>query len=312
MSLTSDGVALRAARPEDAESAAAVLALDETAALGQSRIGTADVAAWWRNVDLERDSWLFEEAGLPVAVGWLQTLDTVGAAAGAVHPDAVERGLGQRLVEAVETRAREVQLAKIHQEAYARSAAACELFLRNGYREVMRAYEMGIQMEAMPAEPVVPAGFAIEEFAEHHAHEFHATLLEGFADDLTFEPTAFADWWASLTSAPDFDSTLWFVAVHGSDVAAVIRCEANRRSGGWVGALAVRPPWRRRGLGMALLQRSFREFHARGVRWVGLGVDAASPTGATALYERAGMSVELEEILFEKEIYSRSTSQSPL
>jgi mycothiol synthase len=40
----------------------------------------------------------------------------------------------------------------------------------------------------------------------------------------------------------------------------------------------------------------------RGVRSVGLGVDAQNPTGATRLYERAGMHVVFEAIVYEKEL----------
>ena len=53
----------------------------------------------------------------------------------------------------------------------------------------------------------------------------------------------------------------------------------------------MRRPWRRRGLGLALLLHSFRDFAARGATRVGLGVDAENTTGAVGLYERAGMHV---------------------
>ena len=58
---------------------------------------------------------------------------------------------------------------------------------------------------------------------------------------------------------------------------------------GWISVLGVRRPWRRRGLALALLQHSFREFRARGRLRAGLGVDADSETGAVELYARAGM-----------------------
>ena len=58
---------------------------------------------------------------------------------------------------------------------------------------------------------------------------------------------------------------------------------------GWVSVLGVRPRWRRRGLASALLLHAFGEFHRRGRKRVGLGVDAENTTGAVALYERVGM-----------------------
>ena len=69
---------------------------------------------------------------------------------------------------------------------------------------------------------------------------------------------------------------------------------------GYVNILGVRRPWRRRGLGMALLQHAFAEFYRRGQQRAGLGVDAGSLTGATRLYERAGMHVARQFDTYEK------------
>ncbi len=79
-----------------------------------------------------------------------------------------------------------------------------------------------------------------------------------------------------------------------------MRNDPDRSGGGLVGALGVRRPWRGKGLGRALLLRTFGEFHRRGIQRVALGVDAQNPTGATKLYESVGMQVELEAIVFEK------------
>jgi mycothiol synthase len=85
-------------------------------------------------------------------------------------------------------------------------------------------------------------------------------------------------------------------------VAGVIRCDATKFGGGFVGALGVRKPWRGRGIGMALLRRAFAEYQRRGAPHVSLGVDAQNPTGATRLYERAGMRVMTEDVAFEKSL----------
>ena len=71
---------------------------------------------------------------------------------------------------------------------------------------------------------------------------------------------------------------------------------------GWVDTLAVLRPWRRKGLGMALLLHSFGEFYRRGRRKVGLGVDSQNLTGAARLYERAGMHVARQYISYQKEL----------
>jgi len=60
---------------------------------------------------------------------------------------------------------------------------------------------------------------------------------------------------------------------------------------GWVRQLAVRRPWRSKGCGLNLLYHTFGVFYRRGLRRVGLVVDSENATGATRLYERAGMHV---------------------
>jgi mycothiol synthase len=83
----------------------------------------------------------------------------------------------------------------------------------------------------------------------------------------------------------------------------------QRTEQGWVRVLGVRQAWRRRGVGLALLQHVFACFYERGMATVGLGVDAASPTGATRLYERAGM--HLYEDLDTYERVLRAAPESP-
>jgi ribosomal protein S18 acetylase RimI-like enzyme len=69
-----------------------------------------------------------------------------------------------------------------------------------------------------------------------------------------------------------------------------------------VRSLGVRRPWRKRGIGLALLRHSFNEFYRRGKRKVGLGVDAQNLTGALRLYENAGMHVDQAFDFYEKEL----------
>ena len=96
------------------------------------------------------------------------------------------------------------------------------------------------------------------------------------------------------------DPALTFLALDGDEIAGVA---VNRyRDIAWVGQLAVRRPWRKRGLGLALLLHSFNEFYERGDRTVGLSVDSESWTGATRLYEKAGMHVTRRFDMYEKVI----------
>jgi ribosomal protein S18 acetylase RimI-like enzyme len=50
--------------------------------------------------------------------------------------------------------------------------------------------------------------------------------------------------------------------------------------------------------------------HARGLRKVRLGVDAENPTGATRLYERAGMRVLRRSNTWERELGDAGSTES--
>lgn len=71
---------------------------------------------------------------------------------------------------------------------------------------------------------------------------------------------------------------------------------------GYVALLGVRRPWRRQGLGEALLLHSFEAFRRKGFTRGTLGVDASSVTGATRLYERAGMRVYRDTVFLERPV----------
>jgi mycothiol synthase len=115
---------------------------------------------------------------------------------------------------------------------------------------------------------------------------------ESFADHWEFRPVPLEAWRAFSVDRPDFDPTLYWLAEADGEVAGICLGQwhgSGDPTFGWVEVLAVRRPWRGRGLGLALLRDAFAELAARGATRVGLGVDAENTTGAVRLYERAGM-----------------------
>ena len=132
------------------------------------------------------------------------------------------------------------------------------------------------------------------------ARAFHSALNEAMADDWGFVAMPFDEWRRLRLEAAETDVSLWFAASDGDEIAGAIRCDGTKFGGGFVGALGVRRPWRRRGVGAALLQRAFLEYFRRGVTRVSLGVDSTNQSGATRLYERVGMHVVSEDVAFEK------------
>jgi ribosomal protein S18 acetylase RimI-like enzyme len=297
-------VKVRPITPDDFPAVAAFLAEDETHFFGRpARVGVSDVTAWLAGPDLPHDSWLFEEGGGLVALGWIEKHEDTGIAVGVVHRERRGRGLGSTLVDRSEERLRALGAARIHNVTLAPDNAAPPLLESRGYREVRRFWDMTIELgDDPPRDPMLPEGFRIEPFSSDLARAFHGALEEAFAEHWEYEPQSFEKWWERQVAKPDHDPSLWFLVRTDEDVVAATRNDPERSGGGWIGAIGVRPAWRGRGLAKALLLHSFREFHRRGKRRVGLGVDSQNATGATRLYEGIGMVVDSEQVVWEKEV----------
>ena len=293
---------VRAITPDDFPAIAALLAEDETRLFGrESRIGVTDVTAWLSSTDLPQNTWLFEEGDEIVALGWVEKENGSGFAVGVVHHGCRGQGLGSKLVDRSEERLRALGAERVHNVTLGPDAASQTLLASRGYREVRRFWGMTIEFgDEPPMDPVLPEGFRIEPFSSELAGAFHATLEEAFADHWEYEPQGFERWWERQVAKPDHDPSLWFLVRSGEDVVAATRNDPERSGGGWIGSLGVRRAWRGRGLAKALLLHSFREFHRRGQRRVGLGVDSENATGATKLYESVGMVVDTEQVVWEK------------
>ena len=295
-------MSVRAITPDDFPAIAAFLAEDETHLFGRpSRLGVADVTAWLSGPELPSDTWLVEEDAGLVALGWVEKHHDTGVAIGVVHREQRERGLGSWLVDRSEERLAALGVGRIHAVSLAVDAAAVPLLSGRGYREVRRFWEMTIELgDDPPPDTPLEEGLRLEPFSSELAHDFHAALEESFAEHWEQQPSQFEEWWGRQLARPDHDPSLWFLVRDDDEVVAATRNDPERSGGGWIGAIGVRPAWRGRGLAKALLLRSFREFHRRGKRRVGLGVDSENATGATKLYESVGMVVDTEQVVWEK------------
>jgi len=163
-----------------------------------------------------------------------------------------------------------------------------------GYELFRHSFQMRIEFDGDLPEPEWPHGISVRTFVPGTDDErVYAAHQEAFADGFEHASWPYENWrgWAFTET---FDPSLWFVAEEGDEIAGISLCRSQAGPEGdlgWVNVLGVRRPWRRRGLGRALLVNAFAEFRARGKRGVGLGVDGLNPTGAVQLYEEAGMHV---------------------
>lgn len=174
-----------------------------------------------------------------------------------------------------------------------------------GYRAVRESYRMVIDLDGDLPEPVWPEGIAVRAYAgapdERRVFE---TQEETFADMWEYESQPIEEW-REWMLGDRHDPKLWFLAEAGDELAGICLCrthETGQPDLGWISVLGVRRPWRRRGLGLALLRHAFREFRTRGRQRVGLGVDAESETGAVDLYRRAGMGVWRRAAMWERRL----------
>jgi mycothiol synthase len=176
-----------------------------------------------------------------------------------------------------------------------------------GYRPIRSSWTMEIEfgVEA-PAEPVVPDGIELRPYRHPDDEQaVYEALQDAFKDHWDFHPESIDQWREFTVKWRNFDPDLWLVALDGDEVVGASLNYPERADDpgyGWIGTIGVRRPWRRRGVGEALLRRTFALLHARGLRKVRLSVDSQSPTGAERLYERVGMSVLRQSNTWECEL----------
>ena len=313
--LEEQGLKLRPARWEDLD-AVVNLVLEVCTADGDPTIAfnAEDAERFWKSPDynLATDTWVVEtQTGSLVGYEefYNRHLHAALRGDGYVHPEYRDQGIGTTMLRALEQRAMaEMQLAQSDLRVFIRNGMSitdsrgCEMHANEGYQPIRYSWRMEIDLTAPPPNPEWPEGITLRPFSlSEHNHAVFEADNEAFLDHWGSTPLTYELWQHYLTSRKDFDPTLWFIAWDGDQVAGY-SLSRYRNKIGWVGSLGVRWPWRKRGLGLALLYHSFAEFLRRGTSTIGLGVDAANPTGATRLYLKAGMSVANEYVIYEKEL----------
>jgi mycothiol synthase len=226
-----------------------------------------------------------------------------------IHPEYEGRGIGTALLQRLETRGQQLipeaaPDARVYmmQVIGSKNAAARQLLAQQGYAETRHDWVMEITFSETPPAPAWPDGISIRTFVPGQDKRLmYETLEEAFQDHRGHRSGTFERWEQQKLQRENVDPTLWFLAMDGAEVAGACLCYTEP-DGGLVDELGVRRPWRQRGLGMALLRQAFGTFYRRGILRVELGVDAESLTGATRLYERAGMHITDRLDRFEKDL----------
>ena len=318
------GYRIRPGRLDDIPTVAAV-----GRACNLVEIGEIDVHEGWLHDEWMRprfepstNAWVVTEPGgkiVAAAYTWDEEPHTIFDSAGWVHPEHRGRGIGTALVLAVEGRAmRDVTKVPAGSaprvlQSYDADASGAFDPDASGARALFEGRGYSPEREYLHLEITVPDGFqpgpgppgiTIRRRVEADDRAIVAVMEEAFGDPWSYEE-ALQEW----AGSENHDPTLWPVALDGEEmVGALFGYASDGR--GQISAIGVRDAWRRRGIGHALLRASFAMFRDRGVDDVRLNVDRDNASGATRLYEQAGMRLRRRWLMVAKNMIAAQDGSS--
>ena len=188
-------------------------------------------------------------------------------ALGIVAPAFHGLGLGAAIVSENERRARRFEALAdpparvlIHAGALADEPKVSALLSSRGYREVRRFELRRVDFAGKPAPPRDMEGIIVRGFRPEEARQLYEAHAEAFADHWGEGEETYEDFRHHHLNPPEYDPALWFLAWDGDELAGYVGAHEKSREDpfrGYIALLGVRRPYRRRGLGEALLLRAF-------------------------------------------------------
>jgi mycothiol synthase len=241
-------------------------------------------------------------------------------------------GIGAALLRWAETRAQEMLTAAPAgtrvvlncDDAFNTDYATRDLLVVHGYIPVRQFIHLAIELDGPPPEPVWPDGVRVEAVRPEHWPKLDPALEEAFEDhwgvlrtdvmaELGLQEPQETDQ-ADTDDTPTQDDSLYFntpglcfVALAGENVVGSCLCNAKTieiPGTGKLGSVSVRRPWRRQGIGLALIYQALGAFYRRGIRKIITDTDANSFTNAPRLYIKAGFSTFCQQDIYQKQVRS--------
>jgi len=299
-------VTLRPPRDDEFDAMLELMNAHQLAAFGEADYTADDLRTWLTTpyVEVDRDIRVLERDGR--LIGYADADPTrdeppLWWCDVKVAPDVGAGAVVAELVAWLEERAVEGRLRVWTSEGDARIVGAFDAL---GFEPVRHSYRMEIDLGDEVREPALSQAVSTRTATADDYRAVYDAAVEVWQDTNDPIDETFDEWAHWHIERDSHDPELWFLALAGDELAgfALGRTDPVDPNAGYVSMLGVRRPWRRQGLGEALLLRSFAAFRRRGLTRGTLGVDASSVTGATRLYERAGMRVYRDTVFLERAV----------
>jgi mycothiol synthase len=285
---------------DDAPAVQAVFAARDMADSGTTVQRLEDLREEWQGTELKLadDARVVEAAaGLIVAYAAVRRHGTLAV----VAPEHERRGIGAGLLAWAERRERELGNPLHRQWVAARNASARALLTGVGYTKARSYSRLVRSLDALGPVPSAPGGVRLRSVdVPCDAARLHALDAASFAAAPDYSPESLELFREEHLEAYDFDAGLSLVAEFEQQIVAFLLARRRDEEGaGFVAILAVAPEHQRHGIGTALLRYAFAGFADAGLEQAQLMVASDNPR-ALRVYERAGMTVQLQFDIYER------------
>jgi mycothiol synthase len=309
MSELPTGYALRHATQEDAVAVAELVRAHDVADYGEPDFTVQDLLDDWMRprFDLGQDSWVLHGPTgriIGCAYLWEAQPDREFEGDAYVLPEYGGRGLGNRLLDLMEHRSREIADDRAMSLGVFASSVNVDkrnLLERRGYTLGRTVVRLRADLRREVEEPEPPPGVTIGAFDPADDEAVRAVWLEAYASHGRFSPRRMNEWLDLRFAHPAFDPSLWRVAKAGDEVVGVIFV-FDVTDTGYTSTVALRSDARGRGIGPSLLRAAFSALRDRGQRRALVSLDADVAPRVVELYEAAGMRVHERHDLFVKSL----------
>jgi mycothiol synthase len=236
-----------------------------------------------------------------------------------IPPENRRRGVGRALLDRQWARAKEISAQlesggiRLRARIFETQSDARALFAEASLQCLRYFFEMrrDLSPEALRATPIpnldLPPDLKLQSWAEQRQDRaVWEAMNEAFLDHWGSAPNRFETFEQQLSLGqfqPENSYLIWEGETLVGGTLNTMGTATSARLGrnqGWISRLFVRRPWRRRGLGRALLIASLLRAQTLGHESVGLNVDAENLTGALRLYEAVGFYSTATLLIYER------------